>query len=100
VTGHDGAPVAAHDQRSTIHIIAHVPEHAPREGDPHYHLFEQAKTRIKRQGLWKCALDDDLCGGQLELHHAHVEHSQINATDPSKIESAFGLHFKDDEAFR
>lgn len=55
---------AAHDQRSTIHIVQHVAEHAPREGDPHYHLFERAKARIKRQGLWKCAIDDDLCGGQ------------------------------------
>lgn len=97
---HNHAPTAAHDQRSTIHIIAHIPEHEPREDDPHYHLFEAAKTRLKRQGLWKCALDDDLCGGQLELHHSHVEFSQANAADPRKIEKAFGLHFEDDEAFQ
>jgi hypothetical protein len=91
---------AAHDQRMTIHVLAHIPEHAPREDDPHYHLFERAKARLKRQGLWKCALNDDLCGGQLELHHSHVEFSQANAADPHKIEQAFGLHFEDDEAFQ
>lgn len=54
---------AAHNQMQTLHILSHVPEHEPREQDPHYHLFEQAKARIKRQGLWKCAIGDDLCGG-------------------------------------
>lgn len=28
----------AHDQSLTLHLIAHVPEHSPREDDPHYHL--------------------------------------------------------------
>ncbi len=91
---------AAHDQRSTLHILQHVPEHAPREDDPHYHLFEQAKARIKRQGLWVCAINDDLCGGQMELHHSHVEFSEINAVDPEKIERALGLHFESDEDFQ
>ena len=91
---------AAHDQAMTLHILSHVPEHAPREDDPCYHLFEAAKRRIKAQGLWKCAISDDLCGGQLELHHSHVEFSQANAVDPAKIEAAFGLHFADDEAFQ
>lgn len=91
---------AAHDQMTTLHIMAHIPEHAPRESDPHYHLFEQAKDRIKRQGLWKCAIGDDLCGGQLELHHTHVEFSQINAVDPERVQRILGLHFADDEEFQ
>ena len=91
---------AAHDQRSTIHIVQHVAEHAPREDDPHYHLFERAKARIKRQGLWKCAIGDDLCGGPMALHHSHVEFSEINAVDPERIEKALGLHFENDEAFQ
>jgi len=90
----------AHEQRSTIHILQHVAEHAPREDDPHYHLFERAKARIKRQGLWVCAISDDLCGGELALHHSHVEFSEINAVDPARIEKALGLHFEDDEAFQ
>jgi hypothetical protein len=91
---------AAHDQSETLHILAHVPEHEPRESDPHYHLFDAAKRRIKAQGLWKCALNDDLCGGQLELHHQHVEFSQAGGADPAKLEQALGLHFADDEEFQ
>lgn len=90
----------AHDQKETLHIIAHIPEHEPRESDPHYKLFNQAKARIKKQGLWKCALNDDLCGGQLELHHQHIEFSQVNNTDPHRIEEALGLHFKNDDEFQ
>jgi hypothetical protein len=91
---------AEHDQPLTLHILTHIPEHAPRQGDPHYNLFEQAKARIKKQGLWQCAINDDLCGGQLELHHSHVEFSQANAVDPNKIAAAFGLHFETDEDFQ
>lgn len=94
------AVTAAHDQRSTIHIVQHVAEHEPREHDPHYHLFQAAKARIKRQGLWKCAIGDDLCGGSMALHHSHVEFSEINSVDPARIEQALGLHFEDDEAFQ
>lgn len=92
--------VDAHDQMTTLHIMAHIPEHEPRTDDPHYHLFEQAKARIKKQGLWKCAIGDDLCGGGMELHHSHVEFSQINAVDVDKVERILGLHFADDEEFQ
>jgi hypothetical protein len=89
-----------HDQMLTVHILTHVPEHSPREDDPHYHLFEQAKARLKRQGMWKCIIDDDLCDGQPELHHTHVEFSQINQVDEKKIMQALGLHFETDEDFQ
>ena len=92
--------VAAHDQRLTLHLVTHVPDHAPREGDPHYHLFEQAKARLKRQGLWKCVIDDDLCDGGPELHHSHVEFSQINGVDEQKVARVLGLHFDGDEEFQ
>jgi hypothetical protein len=91
---------AAHDQSLTLHLVTHVPDHAPREDDPHYRLFEQAKARLKRQGLWKCVIDDDLCGGGPELHHTHVEFSQINQVDEHKLEQALGLHFETDEDFQ
>lgn len=91
---------AAHDQSLTIHLLAHIPDHAPREDDPHYHLFEQAKSRLKRQGLWKCVIADDLCSGESELHHSYLEFSQINGSDPAKIEKLLGLHFEDDEEFQ
>lgn len=92
--------VAAHDQPLTLHLIAHVPDHSPREEDPHYHLFEEMKARMKRLGLLKCAIGDELCSGPIEIHHSEVEFSQINATDPDKVAKALGLHFDDDEAFQ
>jgi hypothetical protein len=95
-----GLVTAAHQQALTLHMLTHIPSHHPREDDPHYHLFEQAKARLKRQGLWKCAIDDDLCEGQAELHHTHVEFSQINQVDPKLIEKHLGLHFEADEDFQ
>lgn len=90
----------AHTQKLTLHILASIPEHEPRETDPHYHLFEQAKARMKRQGLWRCAIDDDLCSGPIELHHSHIEFSQANGADLDKINRALGLHLDSDEAFQ
>ena len=90
----------AHSQKLTLNLITNVPEHEPRENDPHYKYFNAAKTRIKKQGLWKCAINDDLCQGQFELHHTHIEFSQINSTDPKKLEEAFGLHFTNNEDFQ
>lgn len=96
----EGPITAAHDQMMTIHVETHVPDHAPREDDPHYHLFEQAKARLKRQGLWKCIIADELCGGEPELHHTYIEFSQINEVDPKKVEESLGLHFDNDEEFQ
>jgi hypothetical protein len=83
-----------------LHLAVSIPEHEPRESDPHYHLFNQAKDRIKKAGLWKCAIDDDLCSGGPELHHSHIEFSQVNNMDPHKVEKAFGIHFVTDEEFQ
>ncbi|HZP52277.1 hypothetical protein [Actinocrinis sp.] len=94
------AATAAHDQAMTLHILSHIPDHSPREDDPHYHLFEQAKARLKRQKLWKCIINDDLCDGEPELHHSYIEFSQINQVDPKKIQEALGLHFDNDEDFQ
>ncbi|OLE22367.1 MAG: hypothetical protein AUG49_19315 [Catenulispora sp. 13_1_20CM_3_70_7] len=91
---------AAHDQPLTLHLITHVPEHEPREDDPHYHLFEQAKARMRRQGLLKCVIGDDYCAGNIELHHSHIEYSQANGTDLAKVNQQLGLHLADDEAFQ
>ena len=94
------AVTAAHDQAMTLHILSHIPDHQPREDDPHYHLFEQAKSRLKRQGLWKCMINDELCNGEPELHHTYIEFSQINEVDPTKVQQALGLHFANDEEFQ
>jgi len=92
--------VNAHDQMMTLHLVQHVEAHEPRETDPHYHLFEEAKRRLKSQGLWKCIINDELCGGQPELHHSHIEFSAIGQVDPHKVEKAYGLHFDSDEDFQ
>jgi len=91
--------IEAHDQKITLNILAHIPEHEPRETDPNYKYFLAAKKRIKKTGMWKCIIGDDLCGGQLELHHTHIEFSQIPNADIHKVEDYFGLNFKDDEEF-
>lgn len=95
-----GGVVAAHDQMLTLHIRQHIEDHAPREDDPRYHLFEAAKSRLKAQGLWKCVIDDELCEGRPELHHTHVEFSEANAVDEGKVGRALGLHFDSDEEFQ
>jgi hypothetical protein len=91
---------AAHDQMMTLHIRQHVEAHDRREDDPHYHLFEAAKRRLKEQGLWKCAIDDELCSGGPELHHSYIEFSEANAVDSQKVGKALGLHFSTDEEFQ
>ena len=90
----------AHKQNLNLHLLVSVPEHEPRETDPHYKLFNQAKDRIKKAGLWKCIIGDDLCSGGAELHHSSIEFSQINNMDSHKIEEAFGVHFTTDEDFQ
>ena len=96
----DKGTTAAHDAKLTLHLITHVPEHEPREGDPHYHLFEQAKARMKAQGLWVCVINDDLCSGQVELHHSEIEFSQIPNADWHRVNEALGLHLTSDDEFQ
>lgn len=90
----------AHKDRLNLNLVVSTPEHEPREDDPHYHLFNSAKTRLKKLGLWKCVINDELCSGTPELHHSHIEFSQVNNMDPKKVEQAFGAHFDSDEDFQ
>lgn len=91
--------IPEHEQLLTLHIIEHVQAHEPREDDPHYHLFNEAKARLKKLGLLKCVINDEHCGGVPELHHEHVPFAQQNASDREKVNKALGLHLEDDEAF-
>src|SRR2546430_14838838 len=99
-TGRCTEVTEAHDQRLTLHLVTHVPAHEPREDDPHYHLFEQVKARMKRQGLWKCVIADEYCSGNVELHHSHIEFSQAAGIDLDRVNQALGLHLTDDEDFQ
>lgn len=90
----------AHDQKLTLHLITHVPEHEIRGSDPRYHLFEQVRARMKRQGLLRCVIGDEYCGGIVELHHSHLEYSQASGADLAKVNRQLGLHLADDDAFQ
>lgn len=91
--------VPAHEQALTLHIVTSIPEHEPRETDPHYHLFQQARRRLKEHGLLRCVLDDHYCAGPPELHHTHLEQSQIEGSDFHRVNEALGLHIKDEDEF-
>lgn len=89
----------AHDQRTTIHVLCHVPEHEPREDDPHYHLFDAAKRRMKKLGLLKCSIPNCTFPGPIELHHTQIEFSLIPGVDLELASKAYGHHFENDEDF-
>ena len=92
--------VDAHEQKMTLHFTEHVPAHEPRESDPHYHLFDAAKKRIKAMGLWRCAVPVGPHHPQLELHHRLIEFSLQGGVDLDRFNEHYGLHLADDEEFR
>lgn len=89
--------VAAHDQRTTVHVLEHIPAHEPREDDPHYALFHQAKARMKAAGLLKCAIHGCTYPGPIELHHDKIEFSLIGGVDLDAFNEFYGLHLGDEQ---
>lgn len=87
--------VPAHDQSETIHLRRHYEAHHPRKGDPNYHLFEEAKARIKAAGLWKCAIGNEDCAGEITMHHSHVEFAYGPSVDVNRLNKLLGLHLND-----
>lgn len=90
----------AHDAKLTLHLLTHVQAHEPRETDPHYALFMQAKARIEKLGLMKCAIPDCTFPGPMELHHDKVEFSEQGGVDLAKFNQYYGLHLASDEDFK
>jgi hypothetical protein len=79
----------AHDQSTTHRYVIHYPEHAPRQGDPHYKDFHSYRNRTKATA--QCAIgahrsDFSECGGELELHHAHIEFALQNGVNLQWLE--------------
>lgn len=92
----------AHFQTVTLNtrLREWVPEHEPREKDPHYKLFNAAKGQMKKLDIpcWRCGVHysdlvkkgdpptdaNPLGGYQLEAHHADAEFSLLNAIDIGK----------------
>lgn len=92
-----GPVTAAHEQEVTIRFIERWPAHEPREKDPHYKLFHQAKARMKKAGLLKCNVQSDYHYGVIELHHDKVEYAHINDIDLAKFDQAYGLSLTDEQ---
>ncbi len=90
----------AHDQKTTIHLLEHVPQHEPRETDPYYHLFNAAKARMKKLGLLRCAIEGCTFPGPIELHHDKIEFSLQGGVDLEKFNRFYGLHLESDDEFR
>lgn len=92
----------SHFQIVTINVRLRewVPEHEPRETDPHYALFRAAKRKMRELDLpcWRCGVHyvdlvkkgeaptaKNLLGAyQLEAHHNELEFSLLNAVDAAK----------------
>lgn len=92
--------VAAHYQKTTIHIQTCVPPHEARESDPHYKFFNQARARLIKLGKMVCWVNNHECAGDIELHHDKVEFSLQRGIDIAKFEETypeFGI--KTDEEF-
>ena len=81
--------VPAHDQAVTRHYVVRYPDHPERKSDPHYADFNSFRRRTHKTA--KCAIglhrnDFSECGGQLELHHTHVEFALQNGIDLAWLE--------------
>lgn len=92
----------AHFQTLSLNVRLRewVPEHDPREADPHYVLFRHAKRAMKHLDIpcWRCGVRygdlvakgdapterNPLAAYQLEAHHHDIEFSLLNAIDVAK----------------
>lgn len=90
--------IAAHATHETIHLLIAREAHEPRETDPHYRHFHEARNRLKAQGLLVCVV----CGDkdEIELHHSIVEDSLIPEVDVKRLDTLFGLDIESDAAFQ
>lgn len=99
------AVTPAHEQNEILHIRTSIPSHEPRESDPHYHWFNDARKRLKAAGAlkcWVCGKDEAGAGQPIELHHSYVEFCFINNINQDRFIDAFPefhLVHGDEEAF-
>lgn len=75
----------AHTETLTLRIVLAYPEHPPRAQDPHYHVFNETRERLKRLGALKCWVGNADCAGDIELHHNLIEDALINDVDRVKF---------------
>jgi hypothetical protein len=92
----------AHTQTEHLTLIYAYPAHEPRVGDVHYHVFNEARKRMKKLGALKCWVDNDDCDRvhPVELHHAHVEFALANIVDVAHFRQQYPeFAIPDDDAF-
>jgi len=93
----------AHTQETTIHYRQYFPDHEPRTDDPHYHIFNEARKKLKEAGkliCWVCGKDEAAAGQPIELHHDRVEFALQNGVDIGKFIEAFpDLNIHNEEEF-
>ena len=81
--------VAAHTQRTTLHIVEAFPDHTPRASDIHYRFFNAAHARLKKLGKLVCWINNADCAGQIELHHTICEFALANGVDVAHFEQLY-----------
>lgn len=90
----------AHSVTKHLTIVEFYPNHESREGDPHYHLFEQTRTRLERLGKLVCWIGNADCQGGIELHHALVEFALANMVDVGRFADLYPeFHITSDDDF-
>jgi hypothetical protein len=85
-------PTPAHDQKMTVHLVWHIPEHGLRGA-----AFNKAKKRMKALGINKCVIEGCDTGAPVEYHHSKIEHSLSGGVDITKFNHLYGLHLTDEE---
>lgn len=86
------AMVPQHTQSLNLHLVEFFPSHEPREADSHYHLFNEARKKLKASGRWACWVcgqTEEQLGEPLELHHTVVEYALQNGIDIEKFKHKF-----------
>lgn len=84
--------VPAHDQHVTHSYVVVYPEHGPRAGDGHYRDFEAYRRKTHATARCQFAVETGVeseCGGELQLHHAHIEWALVNEVDLAVLEAAY-----------
>jgi hypothetical protein len=73
----------AHSEMIHLAYRRNVPAHHVRESDPHYHLFNEVRARLKRAGklvCWRCASREDI-----QVHHNLCEFCMQKGVDVAKF---------------
>lgn len=92
----------AHTTTQHLTLLQSYPDHEPRASDPHYHIFNETRARLKQLGALKCWIGNDDCdlAHPIELHHSVVEFSLCNIVDEAHFQQLYPeFHIQSDEDF-